>query len=98
MKDLSQYLVDGTVDVSDHGIVVVTGGSSAWSDDDEDSLTYQTLEHIQINDYKVGDTIAIVNTDKLFTETQKAIEQAGIAKTGGDRADDTIADPDAEKE
>ena len=97
MKDLSQYLVDGTVDVSDHGIVVVTGGSSAWSDDDEDSLTYQTLEHIQVNDYKVGDTIAIVNTDKLFTETQKAIEQAGIAKTGGDRADDTIADPDAEK-
>ena len=97
MKDLSQYLVVGTVDVSDHGIVVVTGGSSAWSDDDEDSLTYQTLEHIQVNDYKVGDTIAIVNTDKLFTETQKAIEQAGIAKTGGDRADDTIADPDAEK-
>ena len=67
------------------------------SDDDEDSLTYQTLEHIQVNDYKVGDTIAIVNTDKLFTETQKAIEQADIAKTGGDRAADTIADPDAEK-
>ena len=65
MKGLSQYLVDGTVDVSDHGIVVVTGGSSAWSDDDEDSLTYQTLEHIQVNDYKVGDTIAFVNTDKL---------------------------------
>ena len=98
MKELSQYLVDGTVDVSEHGIVVVTGGSSVWSDDDEDSLTYQTLNHIQLNDYKVGDTINIVNTDKLFTETQKAIEQAGVARTGGDRAGayDTV-DPDAEK-
>lgn len=97
MEELSQYLVDGTVDVSDHGIVVVTGGSSEWSDDDEDSLTYQTLRHVQVNDYKVGDTIDIVDTGKLFAETQKAIEQAGIAKTGGDRSGDNGDDPDHEK-
>ena len=97
MEELSQYLVDGTVDVSDHGIVVVTGGSSEWSDGDEDSLTYQTLRHIQVNDYKVGDTIDIVDTGKLFAETQKAIEQAGIVKTGGDKAYDNGDDQDHEK-
>ena len=99
MKELSQYLVDGTVDVSEHGIVVVTGGSTEWSDvsDDEDSITYQTLEHIQVNDYKVGDTIDIVDTDKLFSETQKAMEQAGIAKTGGDSSGVNVDDADTEK-
>ena len=39
----------------------------------------------------------IVDTGKLFAETQKAIEQAGIAKTGGDRSGDNGDDPDHEK-
>lgn len=99
MKELSQYLVDGTVDVSEHGIVMVTAGSSEWSNeaDDEDSINYLTLNHIQVNDYKVGDTIDIVDTDKLFSETQKVIEQAGIAKTGGDSEGVSGDDPNHEK-
>ncbi len=99
MKELSQYLVDGTVDVSEHGIVMVTAGSSEWSNaaDDEDSINYLTLKHIQVNDYKVGDTIDIVDTDKLFSETQKVIEQAGIAKTGGDSDGVSGDDPNHEK-
>ena len=99
IKELSQYLVDGTVDVSEHGIVMVTAGSSEWSNeaDDEDSINYLTLNHIQVNDYKVGDTIDIVDTDKLFSETQKVIEQAGIAKTGGDSEGVSGDDPNHEK-
>ncbi len=99
MKELSQYLVDGTVDVSEHGIVMVTAGSSEWSNaaDDEDNINYLTLKHIQVNDYKVGDTIDIVDTDKLFSETQKVIEQAGIAKTGGDSDGVSGDDPNHEK-
>lgn len=99
MEELKQYLVDGTVDVSKHGIVVVTGGSTEWSDDarDEDSFTYPMLRHVQINDYKVGDTIDIVNTDKLFTETQKAIDQAGISSTSENGSSDTVDDADARK-
>lgn len=99
MKEFSQYLVDGTVDVSEHGIVVVTGGSTEWSDetDEDDVLVYQTLKHIQVNDYKVGDTIDIVDTGKLFSETKKALEQEGIDKTGGDRSGDNGDDPTHEK-
>lgn len=86
MEELKQYLVDGTVDVDEQGIVIVTAGSSEWESELMDGdISYETLRHIKLNDYKVGDTIDIVDTALLFTETEKAIEAAGIAKTGGDK-------------
>lgn len=88
LTDLSQYLTDGTVDLSDRGILVVVGGSAEhdnelWNGD----ITYETLNHLLMNDYKVGDTISIVDTALLFSETQKAVEDADNAVNGGDKAD-----------
>lgn len=88
LTDLNQYLTDGTVDLSDRGILVVAGGSAEhdnelWNGD----ITYETLNHLLMNDYKVGDTISIVDTALLFSETQKAVEDADNAVNGCDKAD-----------
>lgn len=90
LDELKQYLVDGTVEVDEQGIVIVTAGSSQW--DNEllgGDVTYETLKHIKLNDYRVGDTIDIIDTDLLFSETRKAMEAAGIARTGGDKNADS---------
>ena len=88
LTDLNQYLTDGTVDLSDRGILVVAGGSAEhdnelWNGD----ITYETLNHLLMNDYKVGDTISIVDTALLFSETQKVVEDADNAVNGCDKAD-----------
>lgn len=90
LDELKQYLVDGTVDVDEQGIVIVTAGSSQWDNELLDGdVTYETLKHIKLNDYRVGDTIDIVDTDLLFSETRKAMASAGIARTGGDKNADS---------
>lgn len=64
------YLVDGTLDVSENGIVIVNGTKTMV--EVENVLEYETIytskvEELTITDYKIGDTIDIVNPEKLAT-------------------------------
>lgn len=61
-EDIERYkdvLVDGTLDVSDHGLIIVNGGYS-WLYDDEFDRSY--IDNIEYTNYKVGDKIEFVDT------------------------------------
>ena len=69
-KDYARYkkhLVDGTLDVSENGIVVVNGTKTMVekTDDEGDTLYTSVVMEVEITDYKVGDTIEIVDAKKL---------------------------------
>ncbi len=64
----NDYLMDGTLDVSENGIVIVNGTKAMV--EVADTLDYETmytskLEEFTITNYQVGDSITIVNPDKL---------------------------------
>ncbi len=77
IKELEKYLVAGTVQVDENGIVVLSG-ESVRSERTvlNENAEYEVLEHIWATDFKVGDTINIVDTRLLYSETQKAIKKA----------------------
>ncbi len=69
-KDYARYeehLVDGTLDVSENGIVVVNGTKTLVdkTDDEGNTLYTSVIMETEITDYKVGDTIDIVDAKKL---------------------------------
>ena len=72
-----QVLVDGTLDVSENGIVLINGGSVSPDETNGDlaniDFEYNELGQVKVQytDYKVGDTIDIVDMEKyraLFDE------------------------------
>lgn len=72
-----EYLVDGTLDVSEHGIVIVNGTKTMV--EVEEILEYETIytstiTELTITDYKVGDTIDIVNVEKLCSMMEKEMD------------------------
>lgn len=72
-----EYLVDGTLDVSENGIVIVNGTKTMV--ETESTLEYETvytytMEELTITDFKVGDTIDIVNPKKLYTMMEKEMD------------------------
>lgn len=65
-------LVDGTLDISDHGIVLV---NRLMPPDEEDGTVSFALKGKEATDYEVGDTIKIVNMLRLREEIQNEIEK-----------------------
>lgn len=78
-SDLQRYkdtLVDGTLDVSENGILLMNHCTTT-KDDFEDLSTAETIE-VDFTDYKVGDTIDIVDTEKfrtLFLERMEPVNE-----------------------
>ena len=73
-----QVLVDGTLDVSENGLVLVNGGRE-WPDSTEGETGMQPDEagnvQVEYTDYKVGDTIDIVDMAKYRALLEKRVEQ-----------------------
>lgn len=75
--DYARYesaLVEGTLDVSDHGIVVVNRGKMEKLDELTESLSIEYVE-ADITDYHVGDTISIVNMERFRSMVQAEWER-----------------------
>lgn len=77
---LEDTLIEGTLDVSENGIVLANGISILWAD--ENSLGYM-LRDCTFSDYKVGDTIDIVDTEKMRDMMVKRLEEASNADETG---------------
>lgn len=66
-QDLEDRLIDGTLDISENGLVLV-GASEAVVHVEEDTLIEAyTYGHYTVTDYKVGETIDIVDPQKFMT-------------------------------
>ena len=59
MERFSDALIDGTLDVSDNGVIIVNGSYSMFPDDDDIRGYFDYLEY---SNYKVGDKIEFVDT------------------------------------
>lgn len=65
-EDIKRYdkaLVDGTLDVSDHGVVLINQQKIQEEDYDEDMNGIKMID-VEFTNYKVGDTIDIIDTQK----------------------------------
>lgn len=69
---LEECLVEGTLDVSENGIVLVNGCKTMM--EDEESLGV-VMEQITFTDIHVGDTIDVVDTEKLHTMVTAEVEK-----------------------
>lgn len=87
-EDIERYkdvLVDGTLDVSDNGLILVNGGYS-WLYDDEFDRAY--IDYIEYTDYKVGDKIEFIDTEvyrERFNEQLNPIRLAYEKKHSADQ-------------
>lgn len=69
-------LIDGTLNVSENGIVVVNGTKTMVeiTDPDEVTMYAAAMKDMQITDYKIGDTLDIVNVEKLNSMMQEVMK------------------------
>ncbi|MBQ9983058.1 MAG: ABC transporter permease [Lachnospiraceae bacterium] len=83
-----EHLIDGTLDVSENGIVVVNGTKTMveMTDDQGDTMYTSAMMETAITDYQVGDTIEIVNVKKLNSMLVEEMEgkQEQAEKNGGE--------------
>jgi ABC-type antimicrobial peptide transport system permease subunit len=82
LSSLDKYLVAGTTDVSENGIVVAVGGSCIMENDDDIYMYGVNLGHLKQNNYQVGDTIDIVDTEILYNKVWEAFKN--ISEQYGD--------------
>lgn len=74
-EDYQRYqkvLTDGTLDVSENGLVLVNGGNVVTADSEE-SIAMEFID-VNFTDYKVGDTIDIVDMSKLRSVVNERLE------------------------
>lgn len=99
-KDLERYedaLVDGTLELSDHGIILLNQVNTIKRDTEE---IYEEYKDYIITDYEVGDTIELVSPKKLrerYLEKMKAgayreIEAMQDNSGYGEEADSDLED------
>lgn len=75
--DLKRYksvLVDGTVDVSDQGVILVNGGETLKTDSELADNELVAYIYVDYTDYKVGDTITIVDSKEFRLRMQPELE------------------------
>ncbi len=75
-EDYKRYqsaLVDGTLDVSENGIVLVNHGRVEKSEEETESLSIEYID-VDYTDYKVGDTINLLDMQKLRTDINKELK------------------------
>lgn len=84
-----KYLVAGTLNVSDNGIVVVNGTKTMVEniDDQGDTMYTATIQEMEITDYQLGDTIEMVDVEKLNAMMIEAME----GRTGEDSLEDGVS-------
>ncbi len=79
-EDIARYkdvLVDGTTDISENGVMLINHCKTAEEEDDIDNDGIRMID-ITYTDYKVGDTIDIVDTEKfrkLYQEEYAVIKR-----------------------
>ncbi|MCM1180375.1 MAG: ABC transporter permease [Clostridium sp.] len=82
-QDLEGSLIDGTLDVSANGLVLI-GAADAISKTEDDTLVDAiTFDHYTMCDYKVGDTIDIVDPQKMMTMVQELTAAAEKEEEAG---------------
>lgn len=109
-EDYERYqsvLVDGTLDVSENGIVLVNHGRVVKNEEETESLIEEYID-VDYTDYKVGDTIDLLDMQKLRTAASKELEDLsaeyeskkeklfGLSENDGENA--AIAKEEAELE
>ncbi|MBO5237276.1 MAG: FtsX-like permease family protein [Lachnospiraceae bacterium] len=75
--DYARYesaLVEGTLDISDHGIVIVNQGKMEKAEELTETLGIEYVQ-VAITDYHVGDTIQIVNMERFGDMVQTEWER-----------------------
>lgn len=101
-SDYERYqsaLIDGTLDISENGLVLVNGGN-VIKDTDEDLIMPEYMD-VEYTDYKVGDTIDIVDMAKYRTMVNEKLEslkeeyEANKAKLP-DVDEENVSDPNAQ--
>ena len=71
------HLIEGTLDISDHGIVLINGGYAynldfLWS---VDAIRFAPTKYIY-TDYKVGDEVTFVDPTELYNLVQSEMKRA----------------------
>ena len=66
MARMKDHLVEGTLDVSDEGLIVVAD-DYMWTYDDRYSIDDQNsfLKHEHLLDYKIGDTVSLIDMNEF---------------------------------
>ncbi len=77
MKLLDDKLVDGTTDTGSDGVVLVVGGSDYIAGEYEETTLYDPMIHFDMYDYKVGDTITIVNSKEYEQRVDELLRKDG---------------------
>lgn len=113
MKRYKDVLVDGTLDVSENGILIMNHCKTAKEEFDED-LDGLDMVDVDFTNYKVGDTIDIVNTAKFrelfleriapvneeYKDVYKMYTESSMASGTGDEMifEDGVQDTESQKE
>lgn len=75
-KRLEDYLVDGTLDLSENGIVLVNYTETTPEDAYDDNTVLMEMEKFRFLDVKVGDEIKVVDPAALYELVQKERKNA----------------------
>lgn len=90
MKLLEDKLVDGTIDTGSDGVVLVAGGSDYIAGEYEETTLYDPMVHFDMYDYKVGDTITIVNSKEYEQRVDELFHKDGSDSENVERNADTM--------
>lgn len=82
-KDLENRLIDGTLDISENGLVLIGASEEVNKSEDDTLIEAITYGHYTISDYKVGDTIDIVDPQKLMALVKERQEEAEKEEQAG---------------
>ncbi len=82
-QDLESRLIDGTLDISENGLVLVGASEAVNKGEDETLIETATFDHYTITDYKVGETIDIVDPQKLAKLMKERMAAAAADEAEG---------------
>jgi len=82
-QDLESRLIDGTLDISENGLVLVGASEAVNKGEDETLIEAATFDHYTMTDYKVGETIDIVNPQKLMKLMKERMNAAADDEAEG---------------
>ncbi len=80
-EKLEEYLIDGTLDVSENGIVMVQQSIAyPYADEENDTLTVENLygKWYVNNDYTIGDTVKLYDIKRINEILDKYLEATGL--------------------
>ena len=75
-EDYERYqsaLVDGTLDISENGVVLINHGRVVKSEENTESLNTEYID-LDYTDYKVGDTIDLLDMKKFRTDMNEKLK------------------------